>query len=446
LKAIVAKSMEAKMKVKRIYAKNIRSGMLKLKKALGDDAVILANRKTADGIELIVGVEYDADVIEALNVRSAIPKTNSANAPVKKLSPEIVEQLQNRSETNEKIKTTPKQATKTGSVQTLAEQKQPAKAEVVEMQDPFIHDVRRELHSLGTMMQNQLNYLGWGKMCQETPNKVSVLRQLTAVGLGSRFSKEIVKNVNGDMNPDQAWRHALGVWANRLRVTDDAIMKRGGIVALIGQTGVGKTTTVAKLAAKFADRHGKHSVLLVANDNQRVGAQEQLLGLGRMLGISVVSASNNRELREILTGVCNKKLVLIDTAGWHPTHALSGPKRTVLFDKRAPIQRYLVLSCNAQIDSLERIVNTYHDIEIDGCILTKLDEAASLGGILTVVASHKLPLAYITHGHRVPDDIQSAKVSLLLSKAVALSKAQQCQPDEDIMAIRYGRAATKIAV
>jgi len=403
--------------------------MLKMKKELGDDAVILANRKTDDGIELIVGVDYNSDVIAALSARSA----RSSNTVLKQALPEFFNPADTYTYASKAAE----------SVQAVPVKQ---KAEVVELPDPLIQDVRRELHSMGAMIQNQLDYLGWSRWCQDSPNKVNVLRQLTSIGLGSHFSKEIVASVNGEMDPDKAWRRALGVWAHRLRVTDDAIMKCGGIVALIGPTGVGKTTTVAKLAAHFAEKHGKHSVLMVANDNQRIGAQEQLLGLGRILGISVVSASDDRELREIITGVRNKKLVLIDTAGWHPTHAYSGPKRTLLFDKRVPIQRYLVLSCNAQIGALDHIVRTYKDLEIDGCILTKLDEAASLGGVLTVVASHNLPLSYITHGHRVPEDIQSAKVSLLLSKAVALSKGQHCEPDEDIMAIRYGGGATRIAV
>ncbi len=434
------------MKVKRIFAKDIRSGMLKMKKALGEDAVILANRKTINGVELIVGTEYDPDVIATLSANATGPKISASNVALQQALPDL---FNNNTETYPANYASRNYASAQADAfrsQNRQIEAAVTKADVVQMQEPLIADVRRELHTLGSMMQNQINYLGWGKCCSESPNKANILRQLTALGLGSQFSKEIIQNISGEMDAEQAWRRALGVWAHRLHVTDDAIMRRGGIVALIGPTGVGKTTTAAKLAARFADRHGNHSVLLVANDNQRIGAQEQLLGLGRALGISVVSAADDDELREILTGTRKKKLILIDTAGWHPNHSYSGPKRTILFNKRIAIQRYLVLSCNAQIAALDKIVRTYKDLQFSGCILTKLDEAASLGGILTVVASHKLPLSYITHGHRVPEDIQSAKVSLLLSKAVALSKAKQCQPDEDIMAIRYGNSVARIAV
>ena len=432
------------MKVKRIFAQDIRSGMLKMKRTLGDDAVILANRQTADGVELIVGTEYDPDVIAALTAGDDGPKYNSSTTGLPGQPPELVGELPNASfaKTMASLPANPPAAP--------AAQKPTAqpisKAEVVELQEPLIADVRRELHMLGSQMQNQLNYLGWGKCVNEAPNRANILRQLTALGLGTEFSKDIARHISSDMEPERAWRRALGLWASRLEVKAEAIMKRGGIVALMGPTGVGKTTTAAKLAARFAARHGKHSVLLVANDNQRIGAQEQLLGLGRMLGISVVSAEDDRELRDILTGTRKKKLILIDTAGWHPNHSFSGPKRTLLFNKRIAIQRYMVLSCNSQLASLDHIVRTYKHLHFNGCILTKLDEAASLGGILTVVASYKLPLAYVTHGHRVPEDIQSAKVSLLLSKAVALSKATQCKPDEDIMAMRYGGSMARIAV
>ena len=429
------------MKIKRIQAKNIRIGMRKMKQELGDDAVILSNRKLGDSVELIVGVDYKPDFLRSLNLPAASsrPHNNVAPSTLQNDTASYISQYMPAQNTN--VPTAkPVQRKKTSQAKYVS------RADVVRMQQPLVKGMRKELNLLGMQLKNQIDYIGWGRWNQELPLQATVLRKLTAIGLGSQFCKQIIRCVDHEPNVEKAWRRALGIWASHIKLSNYSVLERGGVIALVGPTGVGKTTTAAKLAAKFAERHGEHSVLLVANDNQRFGAHEQLLSLGRMLNISVVSAADDEELRIILRSVRNKKLVLIDMAGLRASDPRIESQSRILEDSSLNIKTYLVASCSVQIGALDDMARYYKNRSVQGCILTKLDEAVSLGGVLTVVAQHELPLSYITHGPEVPDDIQPARVSLLLSKAVALSKAQQCEPDEDIMAMRFGSSIEKTAV
>ena len=385
------------MKIKRIQAKNIRVGMRKMKQELGDDAVILSNRKLGNSIELIVGVDYKSDFLKSLNLPAPTSRAQQSDT-----TPYLSQYMPANNGNLSTAKPVRRKNTKPA--------KYVSRADVVRMQQPLVKGMRKELNQLSMQLKNQIDYIGWGRWNQELPQQATVLRKLTAIGLGSDFCKQIIRCVEHETNVEKAWRRALGIWASYLKVSNNSVLDTGGVVALVGPTGVGKTTTAAKLAAKFAERHGEHSVLLVANDNQRLGAHEQLLSLGRMLNISVVSAADHEELRIILRSVRNKKLVLIDTGGLRPSDPRIESQNRIFEDKSLNIKKYLVISCNVQISALDNMARYYKNRSVQGCILTKLDEAISLGGILTVVASHQLPLSYITHGPHVPNDIQPARI------------------------------------
>jgi len=191
-------------------------------------------------------------------------------------------------------------------------------------------------------------------------------------------------------------------------------------VALLGPTGVGKTTTVAKLAARFALRHGRRHVALVSTDSFRVGAEEQLFIFGKLLGVPVFSAGDASELGRVLDHVRDRRLVLIDNAGLNPRDLRLGAQlemnRCVPF-----IKSYLVLSAVLQSGVLREVVRAYRDVRLQGCILTKLDEAVTLGDLLGTVIRERLPVAYAADGQRVPEDLHPGRGERLAALAGELA-------------------------
>jgi flagellar biosynthesis protein FlhF len=223
-------------------------------------------------------------------------------------------------------------------------------------------------------------------------------------------------------DPEQAWSQAMALLRRHLPVTDDDIIEHGGVVAVVGPTGVGKTTTVAKLAARFALRHGRRHVALVTTDNFRIGGQEQLRSFARILGVPVHAANDREELAAVLADLGNKRLVLIDTAGMsHRDMRLSEQLHT-LETAGSAVRAYLVVSANTQLPALCEIVRGFRKVNPVGCILSKVDEATSLGGAMTAVLRYRLPVAYLGTGQRVPEDLQSARGDRLLESALALMR------------------------
>jgi flagellar biosynthesis protein FlhF len=190
------------------------------------------------------------------------------------------------------------------------------------------------------------------------------------------------------------------------------------VIALVGPTGVGKTTTLAKLAARYADKFDLRDIALVTTDCFRIGAREQLFTYGQLLGVPVFTAQNREELEQVLAKLSQRKLVLIDTAGMGPRDTRLAAQFSVLEAARASLRTYLVLAANAQPADLQDVVKQFRATPLSGAILTKVDEAARLGGALSTVIRHKLPVAYITDGQKVPEDIHRERPDQLVLRAI----------------------------
>ena len=209
-------------------------------------------------------------------------------------------------------------------------------------------------------------------------------------------------------------RQVLGI---NLRVVaqEEDVVVRGGVVALIGPTGVGKTTTTAKLAARAVVRYGADKVALITTDSYRIGAHEQLRIYGKILGVAVQAVRDTEDLRLTLSALKNKHLVLIDTIGMgQRDNRVAGQNE--MFDA-CGVQRLLLLNATSSGDTLDDVVRIYNGPGVVGCIPTKLDEAVSLGTVLDVAVRHKLALHYITNGQRVPEDLHEVNLEYLLHRA-----------------------------
>jgi flagellar biosynthesis protein FlhF len=208
-----------------------------------------------------------------------------------------------------------------------------------------------------------------------------------------------------------------------LRITcrlNDDILSQGGVVALVGPTGVGKTTSVAKLAARYLLRHGPKSVALITADDQRIGAHEQLKIYGQILDLPVRVARDHGSLQAALSELRAHRLILIDTAGMSQRDVRLAEQLSMVRSGSPAVKLYLVLAANAQIAALEETVAAFSTTALQGAIITKADETSSFGGVLSVLSSHGLPVAYVSEGQRVPEDLAPARAHSLVSRCVAV--------------------------
>ena len=234
------------------------------------------------------------------------------------------------------------------------------------------------------------------------------------------LARSVAEDADKSEDFEHNWRQALGWLAHHVPVTGDDIIDHGGVVALVGPTGVGKTTTVAKLAARYSLRHGPGRVALVTTDSFRVGAHEQLRIYARILGVPLRIANNPEQLLEVLSGLRDKALVLIDTAGMSQRDMRLSEQFALLHAEGSRIQSYLVMATTAQRSVLDETVRAFQAVALRGCILTKVDESTSLGSALSVAIEQRLAVAYVSDGQRVPEDMHPARAHSLVSRSVAI--------------------------
>ncbi len=304
--------------------------------------------------------------------------------------------------------------------------------------DRALGDMQRELQALRGLMENQLSVLEWNNLSRRQPLRVALLSRFEQMGVGSDIAESIVGQIVEGEDVERAWRQALQLLVRRVPVADDDFLNEGGVIAVVGPTGVGKTTTVAKLAARFAMRHGPRNLALVTSDTYRIGAQEQLLHYARILGVPLKTANDGDELAKILAAYLDKQLVLIDTAGMSQRDLRLTEQFKTLRSSSALVKPYLVLSANAQLSALDETVRAFNRVELAGAIVTKLDEAASIGGALTVACRHRLPIACVGTGQRVPEDLQGARAAQLVERALPESGWDAARSAPEVMAVKFG--------
>lgn len=397
------------MKIKRYYAKDMRQAIREIREDQGPDAVILSTRNVDGGIEIIAAVDYDESIFSEMS--GPAPARGKA-APQGQGRPAVAETA--GAAAPAPVET---QAQVPARSQGTATRTRPA---AKWMQDPAIVEMRNEISSLRGILESRLTHLAWNDMARNQPERAGILHRLAELGLSPELSQQIAAQVQVTQEGlEHAWRQAMAILAHQLLVSEDDILNKGGIVALIGATGVGKTTTIAKLAARFALRHGQHEVALISTDHYRIGAHEQLMTFGRILGVPTYAVEGKEQLVKTINDLGDKRLVLIDTAGAGQRDLRLNEQLSRLRIDTHQIRNYLVMSANTQRSSLDEVIRSFQRVPLAGCILTKLDETSSLGGALSAVIEHHLPVSYISDGQRVPEDIYPARAHSLVSRAVA---------------------------
>jgi len=416
------------VKIKRYLDKDMRHVLRRVREDQGPDAVILSNRRVDDGIEVIAAIDYD----EAL-VRHAIGMDVS------------------RDTENEP-------AVDMDALARIAEDDVPAKvstglqespqAEILsadlQVMPPPLNGVQDELSSLRGLLETQLSDLVWKDSSERSPLRAQMLRNLARIGIAPDVAGMVVDRLEPVADVRSLWHAPLSTLAQTLPVSNDDILSKGGTIALIGPTGVGKTTTIAKMAARYAMQHGEDDIALVSADCYRIGAKEHLMAFANIIGAKVYAATSNRELTELLTHLSReKRLVLIDTEGRSPRDRDLANRLAAYGNNQERVKFYLTLSAATQEAALDEAIRQFRQVPLEGCIVTKIDEAAQVGCIISALIRHDLPASWFSDGQRIPDDLYSAgrKKMWLINQAIEGIEQSQPQIDERTMAERYAKAS-----
>ena len=309
--------------------------------------------------------------------------------------------------------------------------------------DPGIARMQRQVDSMRQLLESQLSSLAWSDLTRRHPARARVLNDLIALDIAPDVARRLADEMPALQSTDALWRIPLALLVRRLPVVDDKLLEHGGVFAVVGPTGVGKTTTIAKLAARFALRHGVRKVALVSTDGYRIGAREQLRTFARIIGVPMHVAADSRELGDVLESLSPRKLVLIDTAGMSRLDQRLARQLQSLAGHGERIRILLALAANTELAALDDSLRMFASLKPQACVLTKVDEAGSLGAALSTVIRHQLPIAHLTDGQRVPEDIHAgaARRVWLVRTAVKLRERSGRVPDEAVLARHFGKVA-----
>jgi flagellar biosynthesis protein FlhF len=444
------------MKIKHYRAPDMRQALRQVRDAQGPDAVILSSRRVPDGVEVVAAIDYEGEdaATEQLasvpqearrDVPYGTPVTNKGSAPRTQHDAARAQQTARAQQAAQYV--APAASTQRSQpaidYSTAAEQSHDDLAGFG-LSDAG-GDVNEELRSLRRMLETQLATLAWNDLARRSPIQTELLKQLTQLGLAQDLATELVAQLPNRLELAEAHRLALALLARRIETTGERWMDGGGVVALVGATGVGKTTLIAKLAARWVLRHGPRDIALVSTDSVRIGAQEQIHTLGRLLGVPAFAIDGAAELPSVLEHLADKRLVLIDTAGLSPRDPRLEQELSTLAAASGRMETTLVLSAAAQAGAIEEAVQRFAAAQPTTCVLTKLDEATSLGGAVSTLIRSRLPVTYVSEGQRVPEDLAPARAHQLIARAVDLSRKSGASADEDLLRRRFGSVAHAIA-
>jgi flagellar biosynthesis protein FlhF len=293
--------------------------------------------------------------------------------------------------------------------------------QVVAEPDPGISAMREELTSMRRMIEREMGQFTAERL-RGSPGRAAAYDMLLGYGCDESLAQSVVAKLNPALPPDKVRAPTLAELARMLTIMRSEPIDDGGVIALIGPTGAGKTTTVAKLAARFAARHRARDVAMVTTDSERVGAIEQLHAHGRRLGITVCEAHGAESLAQTLEQLQDYPLVLVDTAGYGARDRALLGQITWLRATRQ-LRSLLVLPANAHPHDLNELVRRYRMASPEGVVLTKTDETGRLGAALSVAVRNGLSLAYTAHGQQVPSDLEAADGSNLVLQLEKLRRA-----------------------
>lgn len=429
------------MQYRRFRAPDMQKAIRKIRDAVGPDAVIMSNKRLPSGeVEILIAIDYDGSMTPSAtpqhSTQQAAPAASTSASPAKPSASyqERIEQARNLSgaasapnvkgEAYEVFETAPVAPPKPYvepepaiqedlSIRPHVQERPSPDEEKLRAMEKELEQVRRLLEQSQEDKQQAA--------AQATAVKRQVLdqrlhEQLKTLGLSERVIDKIVADLSLT-GREEDWKKALSHLADSIpiRTSADAF---SGCIAFMGPTGVGKTTTIGKIAAQYVLKYGSQSVVLITTDTYRIAAHEQLRTFGRILNVPVEVVNEYTDLNEVLDKYSDYSLILVDTAGMNPRDRNLERQLAMMKRARGYLKKLLVLPCTSQRQVLKTVVDVYSQIQLDGCVLSKLDESASLGEAISVVIEEGLPVMYVADGQRIPDDIEPARAHNLISRAV----------------------------
>ncbi|MDP3425603.1 MAG: flagellar biosynthesis protein FlhF [Burkholderiaceae bacterium] len=291
--------------------------------------------------------------------------------------------------------------------------KTPAPEAAAPMVQPTAN-IASELSAIKDMIEDRFNMLAWLGTSRQNPLQSNLMLKLIRSGYSPALVRSVLERLPADGGPAEAVRWVMDVLARNLRASQPGvgICDEGGVVSLIGATGVGKTTTAAKLAAQCVKTYGANSVGLITLDTYRVAGYEQLRAYGRMMGVVAHLAHDRAALKDMLNLLSGKRLVVIDTAGL----GQKDPRIQEMLDvlDMPGIKKALVLNASSQGDTLDDVLGTFKTKALHGVVLSKVDEAVKLGPALDALIRHQVVLRGVANGQRVPEDWQNPDAAQLV--------------------------------
>ncbi len=379
------------MDMKTILAPDVRTALRMVREQLGPDALVLSNRRVAEGVEIL-----------------AAPATPRATTVVQALPCD------------------PVPATPVPVVPVSVE--------------PRFADVQNELRSMRSFLEARLAEMSNERAAYGPGVEGRAWRRLTRIGIPNPLVRELVAEIDSQASWAEAWSGVLAGLARGIGEAGD-LLEDGGIFAFVGPTGAGKSTTLCKLAVRHALRHGPHGLVLISMDGLRLGGCDMLRAVARLLDVPFHAALNGESLPEMLARAGSARLVLVDTLGVNRKILEHNRLLESLGSLQGRVQTLLVLPANAQLSWLDSALEDYRASAPVAAVVTKLDETRSLGEVLGVVMRERLPLAYSTDGQEIPDDLSIASADALVVRAVLLDPEGEPVKPPAARATQNGTAA-----
>lgn len=512
------------MKIKRYYATDMRAALIQVRQEQGPDAVILSNRATADGVEVIAATDYDENLVRSTLKAFAPAPARSEAAPAPTPTPAPPARTRDAAATGHArpamlppdtepataltgrnlplgipasvlpplarwvgagdpgIARTPDRATerliRASAEQTArtpaprpvfaspaqprivppaeavpapaAEENAPASAAAMaasetlaSMADPapqrrpsmedavMLREMREEMAAMRKMIERELNQIGDERL-RGSPARNLAMDMLDSFGCSPAVARQIAQRIPADTPIERGWGKMLSQFAQLVPLSgSDPLDEESGVIALVGPTGAGKTTTIAKLAAQYAETHGTRDVAMITTDTARIGGREHLHGYGRQMGIAVHEVNESVSLQDALARVAGYKLVLIDTTGISQRDRALAAQLNWL-KGAGNVRTLLTIPANMHPADIEDTISRFAPVAPAGVVLTKLDETARLGAALSAIIQRELPLQWITDGQRIPEDLHLAGRANLVLRLGQLRRSHEAPTrDED---------------